>query len=93
MVSNDFIILIGIIALGLLLWNLWVSIQIVKYLNANNIKAKIAHQRGKIFRFLPVYKKSTIETTGKPGPLYNLFVLSFVLFSICLFIGFILVSI
>lgn len=87
MVDNDIIILIGIISLGLLLWNLWISIQIVKYLNENNVKAKIAHQRGRIFKFLPVYKRITIKATGKVGPLYNLFVISFVLFSIFLITG------
>ena len=34
MVNNDFTISIGIITLGLLLWNLWISIQIVKYLDS-----------------------------------------------------------
>lgn len=92
MSNNDLILFIGIISVGLLLWNLWVSIQIVKYLNDNNVNARIAHQRGRIFRFLPVYKKITIEATGKIGPLYSFFVLSFVLFSICLLIGIVLVS-
>ena len=90
MISNDLIISIGIISLGLLLWNLWISIQIVKYLNDNNIKAKIAYQRGRIFRYLPVYKKITIEKTGQVGQLYNFFIISFVLFSFCLIVGIIL---
>jgi hypothetical protein len=61
MYNNDLIILIGVITLGFILWNLWVSIRIVKYLNKNNTKVKIAHQRGKIFTFLPIYKKMTME--------------------------------
>ena len=89
---NDILISIGLVCLGLLLWNLWISIQIVKYLNKNNIKAKIAHQRGRIFKFLPVYKRTTIELTGKVGTHYTLFIISFILFSVCLTIGIVYAS-
>jgi hypothetical protein len=87
MIYNDLLFFIGLVCFGLLMWNLWISIQIVKYLNDHNIKAKIAHQRGRIFKFLPIYKKTTYESTGKVGPYYNLFFISFFLFSICLIIG------
>jgi hypothetical protein len=62
----------------------------VKYLNSKNYDIKIAHQRGKIFRILPIYKKVSLEEMGKLGPFYNLFVVSFVLFIICFTIGIIL---
>ena len=89
---NDLTILIGVITLGFILWNLWVSIRIVKYLNENNVKAKIAHQRGKIFSFLSIYKKLTVEQNGKVGSLYRLFFISFILFALFLLIGITLVA-
>lgn len=89
---NDLTILIGVITLGFILWNLWVSIRIVKYLNENNVKAKIAHQRGKIFSFLSIYKKLTVEQNGKVGSLYRLFFISFILFTLFLLTGITLVA-
>lgn len=92
MTYNSLIIIVGIILFGCILWNLYVSIQIVTYLNENNIESKIAHQRGRIFKFLPLYKKISFEKTGKVGKLYNSFILSFVLYIIFLLIGILLVA-
>lgn len=85
--ERSVLIVIGMICFGLLIWNLWVSIQIVKYLKDHKIRARIAHKRGEIFKFLPVYKKTTYELTGQVGPLYSQFFISFFLFVICLIIG------
>jgi hypothetical protein len=89
-------IIIGVIALLLIWWNLWISIKIVKYLNENGQDASLfLHKffiKGKIFRYLASYKKISLKNTGKVGELYSLFYISFVLMLIVLLLGIAVVS-
>ena len=78
---------IGFITLVLIWWNLYVSVQIVKYLRERGIDARIAHRKGSIFKYLSTYRKISAKETGREGPLYQQFVVSFLLFMSTLFIG------
>ncbi len=83
-------IVIGFVLLLLIWWNLSISVRIVKYLKSQNIDASLSEHgffvKGRIFRYLPIYKKVTIEQEGKVGALYNQFYLSFAA-SVILFIS------
>ena len=74
-------ILFGVLALLMIWWNLWISLQIVKYLQEKNRPASLFRGgffvKGKIFSYLPVYKKVTTEEYGRPGSLYGRFYISF----------------
>lgn len=90
MVLNDVVILSGVATFILIIWNMIISIRITEELKKRNILAKIAHKRGQIFKYLIVYKDITTKETGKPGPLYNQFIVSFSLFLLSLFTGIIM---
>ena len=81
------LIAIGLLALLLIWWNLYVSVLIVKYLKDRGIDARIAHRRGSIFKYLNTYRKLSIKETGKEGNLYQLFYLSFYLMLSTVLIG------
>jgi len=80
---NTIVIIIGIIILIFIWWNFWVSIQIVKYIKRKGEKVRLFKNflfvKGKIFKYLPVYKKLTIQENDKVGQLYYYFYLSFIL--------------
>jgi hypothetical protein len=82
---------LGVITLLLIWWNLWISIKIVKYLNEKGQDASLFRHgffiKGKIFRYLPLYRKLTLEKTGNVGRLYSLFYVSFILMLAVLLIG------
>ena len=88
---NTGAIILGVIALFLIWWNLWISIKIVKYLKSKGNNASLfshgIYVKGKIFRYLPLYRKLTIENTGKVGQLHFLFYFSFISMLIVLAIG------
>jgi hypothetical protein len=92
---NTLAIILGVIALFLVWWNLWISIKIVKYLKSKGNSASLfshgIYVKGKIFRYLPLYRKLTIENTGKIGKLHSLFYFSFFSMLIVLAFGIILV--
>jgi hypothetical protein len=92
MVHNEVVILLGIITAGLIIINLWISIQISQELKRHHIQANIAHRRGVIFKYLKIYKSITTEKKGRPGSLYYLFLLTFALFMIFLLSGILLSS-
>ncbi len=87
-------ILIGIATLILIWANLWISIRIIAYLKEKGEDASLFTNRmfikGKIFSYLPLYKKISQETDGKTGPLYYAFYGSFLLFMLLLLIAIIL---
>ncbi len=87
-------ILIGIATLILIWANLWISIRIIAYLKEKGEEASLFTNRmfikGKIFSYLPLYKKISQETDGKTGPLYYAFYGSFLLFMLLLLIAIIL---
>ena len=92
---NTLAIILGVIALFLIWWNLWISIKIVKYLKSKGSDASLfshgIYVKGKIFRYLPLYRKLSIENTGKVGQLYSLFYVSFISMLIVLIFGIALV--
>lgn len=92
---NTPVIIIGIITLLLIWWNLSVSIKIVEYLKNKKEKVSLFNNmifvKGKIFKYLPLYKKVTIKEEGKVGPLYNTFYLTFILSMFFLGIGILMI--
>jgi len=90
MSTNDLVILLGTITFFLILWNLLISVRIVNELKKRHIKARIAHRRGLIFKYVRQYKDITLAEDGSIGPLYRPFILSFILFSIGLLTGIII---
>jgi hypothetical protein len=93
---NTSIIIIGIVVLLFIWWNLSISIKIIDYLKSEGQEVSLFNNmifvKGKIFKYLGLYKKTTIEKNGKVGSLYNAFYLSFILSMVFLGIGIILVS-
>lgn len=87
-------IIIGIATLVLIWANLWISIRIIAYLKDKGEEASLFTNRmfikGKIFSYLPLYKKTSKDTDGKTGPLYYAFYGSFLLFMLLLLIGILL---
>jgi hypothetical protein len=75
------LIIIGIITLLFIWWNLLISLKIINYLKSKGEAASLFNNRffikGKIFKFLPLYRKITFEKDGKVGPLYFLFYMTF----------------
>jgi hypothetical protein len=88
---NTPVLIIGIITLLLIWWNLSVSIKIINYLKNKGKEVSLFNNmifvKGKIFKYLPLYRKVTIEKDGKVGSLYNTFYLSFILSIVFLGIG------
>ena len=84
---EDIVIVFGAICLLFIWWNLWVSLEIVKYLKKKDQPASLFQKgffiKGKIFEYVPVYREITRKDTGKTGSLYHLFYISFV--GMCLF--------
>jgi len=93
---NTLAIIFGIIALIFIWWNLWVSIKIVKYLKSKGENASLfsngIYVKGKIFKYLTLYNKISLESTGKVGQLYIEFYISFFLFIIFLIFGIAIVA-
>lgn len=73
---------IGIICLLFIWWNLWISMRIVLYLRDHDHDASLFKGpifiKGRIFRYLPVYKQISKEEEGRTGSLYRWFYISFV---------------
>ena len=92
---NTLAIILGVIALFIIWWNLWISVNIVKYLKREGNDASLfshgIYVKGKIFRYLPLYRKLTLEKNGKVGNLYSLFYISFISMLIVLLFGIALV--
>ena len=84
-------VIFGLIALGFLWYNLYVSISIIKYLKSKGEEASLSnggiYVKGKIFRYLPLYEEYTYREEGKVGGLYTQFYISFVGLMISLLIG------
>ena len=89
-------IIFGLIALIFIWYNFYVSISIVKYLKANGKEASLFtkgfYVRGKIFKYLTLYKETTIQKEGKVGNLYSQFYFSFFMLLFFLILGLISVS-
>ncbi len=85
--SDSTVLLFGWLALGFLILNVIVSINIVKKLNAEGEKADLRWLRFKAFGYAKKYKEITIKETGHPGILYYFFVASSALFIVCLAAG------
>lgn len=87
---NSLAIVFGLITLGFIWWNLWCSIKIIKYLQSKGEKVSLFNSgifvKGKIFMYLPLYKKLSFEIDGKIGPLYVTFYVTF--FSMLIFLIF-----
>ena len=88
---NSFAIVFGVLALVLIWWNLWISIQIVKFLKSEGQDASLFRNgffvKGKIFEYLPKYKELTMGKTGKTGKYYVQFYVSFIGMLIMLLFG------
>jgi len=91
--NKSIILVFGWLALILLIVNVFISITIVKKLNSMGEKANLRWLRFKAFGYAKHFKEITIKNTGKPDNLYYLFVISSILFFLCLSIGIILVAI
>lgn len=93
---NNPAIAFGIGALLSIWLNLWASVKIVKYLKDKGEDASLFNNqifvKGKIFKYLPVYRRLSTEEYGKPGPLYYIFYISFIIILILLLTGLIMVS-
>lgn len=68
-------------ALFLIWWNLWVSREIVIYLNKKGERVSLFKFgffiKGKVFSYLPLYRKRSLEEEGQVGKLYWQFYFSF----------------
>lgn len=86
----------GIIALGFLWWNLWISTKIIKYVKGKGEEASLFNNgifvKGKIFSYLPLYKKLSLEENGKVGQLYYNFYISFIMFLVFFLVGLVMVT-
>ena len=89
-------IILGIITLLFIWWNLCISTKIIKYLKSKGEEVSLFNNmifvKGKIFMYLPLYKKLTIKEDGKVGQLYHTFYLTFILSLVFLVLGVIMVS-
>ena len=89
------VILVGVMTLFLIWLNLWVSIKIINYLRRKGEEVSLFNGRlfvkGKIFKYLPLYKKITLEENGKVGGLYTAFYVTFFLFLLFLVSGIMMV--
>lgn len=86
----------GLLCLTFLWVNLWASIRIIAYLQSRGEKASMFSGgffvKGKIFQYLPLYKRHTQKETGKTGSLYYIFTISFILFIISMIAGLMKIS-
>ena len=93
---NTSAIIVGVITLLLIWLNLWVSIKIIDYLKSKGEDVSLFNGgffvRGKIFKYLPLYKKLTLEEGGKVGGLYTTFYITFFLFLFFFGLGLTMVS-
>jgi len=84
-------IILGLITLIFLWINLLISVRIINYLKKYNEDASLFNYglfvRGKIFKYLPLYRKITKEKEGKIGSLYFSFYATFFLAMISLSFG------
>ena len=84
-------VLFGFITLLFLWYNLFVSISVLNYLKSKGFEVSLFNGgffvKGKIFKYLPVYKEETFRNTGKTGALYFQFYLSFLLTMVFLILG------
>ena len=73
---------VGIICLLFLWWNLWISMRIILYLRANGRDATLFRGpifiKGRIFKYLPLYKEVSTKKEGRIGSLYRWFYISFI---------------
>jgi len=80
---NSLAIIFGLITLVFIWLNLWISIKIIKYLQGKGQEVSLFnggfYVRGKIFMYLPLYKKISKESEGKVGNLYVNFYITFFL--------------
>jgi len=92
----NYTIIFGLIALIFLWYNFYVSISIVKYLKSNGKEASLFtkgfYVKGKIFKYLPLYKEITLQNEGKVGSLYSHFYFTFLSMLFFLVLGLISVS-
>ncbi len=74
-------VIFGILALIFLWYNLFISSQIMNYLRQKDLNVSLFNGvifvRGKIFKYLPLYKETSLKHEGRIGSLYNKFYLSF----------------
>ena len=88
---NSLAIIFGLIALVFIWLNLWVSTKIINYLKSNGQEASLFNGgffvRGKIFKYLPLYKKLSQKNEGKVGNLYLKFYGTFFFLVIFLIFG------
>ena len=81
----------GIITLLCLWYNLFVSISITNYLKSQGKDVSLFNGvffiKGKIFKYLPVYKEVTTQHEGRVGALYYQFYLSFIMTLLFLAMG------
>ncbi len=89
-------IILGLITLAFVWYNFYVSLAIVNYLKANDKEASLFtkgfYVKGKIFKYLPLYKETTLKKEGKVGSLYSQFYVSFIGLFVFLILGIVSVS-
>lgn len=90
--NNSAILIIGVLALILLIWNFLISARIMNYLKKHGEKVNPATMHFKIFDNASKYKQITLNETGKVGNLYTPFIISFALFAVVLITGMIMVA-
>jgi hypothetical protein len=59
------------------LWGTVAAVMITKYLEKKGVKTPFVLFRLFLFRNIRRYKEITIQETGKPGPLYNHYIIPF----------------
>ena len=89
-------IILGLTTLTFLWYNFYVSLKIVNYLKSNGVDASLFSKgfyvKGKIFKYLPSYKETTLKKEGKVGSLYSQFYVSIIGLFVFLVLGIISVS-
>ena len=89
-------IVFGIVTLVILWYNLFISNSIVNYLNSNGYQVSLFRKgffvKGKIFKYLPLYKEVSFKKEGKVGRLYYLFYFSLIGVFLFLLLGLLSVS-
>ena len=84
--SSVFFVL-ALISVG---WGIANSVMITSFLSKRGIKINYLSLRIFIFKYVSQYRKITLEETGKPGPLFYLFVTAWNLALLFAIIGIIL---
>lgn len=85
-------IIYGLLALVFIWYNLYLSNSIVNYLKQHQKEASLFDKgglfvRGKIFKYLPIFKNTSLKVEGKVHSNYHLFYLSFFLYLFFLILG------